>query len=435
MNDIRKYFNYLFGLERSSMKYNLSNISKLLKAEGNPHYKTKYIHIAGTNGKGGTASFLSSILTEHGLKTGLFTSPHILRFNERIRTNGKTISDSYIKKYLERNKNIIKAIKPSFFEVNTAIALKYFADKKTDIAVIEAGLGGRLDSTNVINPELIIITQIEIDHTDYLGNTIENIAKEKLGIVKPGIDVIINDTNNNLRKIFISKIKPSRLFFLDKQIKIFRFKSVNRKVKYLLKRKSGGKQLSVYSPLPGSYQARNLAAAILAAEMYLGKIKRKLDLALVKKALSNLVINTGYRCRLETIKLGMVNFILDVSHNPAGIKSALDNFSDNTPEVIIFAMMNDKDYKKAIHIILRTGSRVIFTQPEYKRAVPATELYKYANKSKYKRNENLYLTENVSDAIRLSKIYTGKKGTILIIGSFFLVSDAIKNLSIQKLFR
>jgi dihydrofolate synthase/folylpolyglutamate synthase len=419
------------------MKYDLNNIRRLLEALGNPHVKTKFIHIAGTNGKGGTASFLASILMEHGLKTGLFTSPHILRFNERIRINGKTISDNYIKRFLDNSKKVIEEIKPSFFEVNTAIAFKYFENRKVDIAVVEAGLGGRLDSTNIITPELIIITQIGIDHTEYLGNTLKDIAKEKLGIVKPGIDVIVSDTNKNLTNIFISKIEPARLHFLDKH---FTFHSIYNKSidnKYYFKRSNKNKvnNLMLSSPLPGNYQVRNIAAALLGAEIFLENNNLEFRLRNTKKAIRNVKTNTGYRCRFEILKKDNINYILDISHNPAGIQSALNNFSSLKPDVIIFGMMNDKDYKKSIINILRTKKTIIFTQPDYKRAIPANELWKYAKSSKYGRNGVIYKTCKVSDAVKLAKQLAGKNGNVLIIGSFFLISEAIKNLRIQKLFR
>lgn len=436
MKDIRKYFKYLFSLERSSMKYNLKNISFLLEAAGNPHLKTKFIHIAGTNGKGGTASFLASILTEHGLKTGLYTSPHILRFNERIRINGKAIPDSYVIGYLDNYKKVIEKIKPSFFEVNTAIALKYFAYKHVDIAVIESGLGGKLDSTNIIKPELIILTQIAIDHTDYLGNTLEKIAVEKIGIVKPGIDVVISDTNKRLKKLFISKIEPSRLYFLDNHVSTI---SVNNKSRdancFKLAYGNNSFSINLSSPLPGNYQVRNIAAAVFGALKYFENNKLKFKPANTKRAVRNVKINTGYRCRFEAVKKNNINYILDISHNPAGIKSALSNFMKAKPDIIIFAMMNDKDYKEGINEILKTGSKIVFTQPNYKRAIPAEVLYGYAKKSKYTPVNNIYYKVKVSDAIELAKYSAGSDGVVLFIGSFFLISEAIKELKIQKLFK
>ena len=270
MKDIRQYFNYLYTLERSSMKYDLKNIRKLLNGLGNPHHKAKYIHIAGTNGKGAVASFIASIFKEHGIKTGLYTSPHILRFNERIRINGKEISNSYIKTFFDENKKLIEKVKPSFFEVSTAIALKYFSDKKADIAVIETGLGGRLDSTNIINPELIIITQIGIDHSDYLGNTLIAIAKEKMGIVKQGIEVIVSDTNKELRNLFIKRISKEYLYLQDKFVKTKIIKKRTNGTEFETDIRLNNKKYSFKSssPLSGLYQVRNISTALLAMLIY-----------------------------------------------------------------------------------------------------------------------------------------------------------------------
>jgi dihydrofolate synthase / folylpolyglutamate synthase len=437
MSNIEKYFKYLYNLERSSMKYDLSNIKQLLKSLGKPHQNTKFIHIAGTNGKGGTASFLASILMEHGLKAGLFTSPHILRFNERIRINGKTINNSFIKNFLDANETVIKRIRPSFFEVNSAIAFKYFADNKVDVAIIEAGLGGRLDSTNIINPELIIITQIEIDHTDYLGNKLEDIAKEKLGIVKPGINTIVSDNNKKLKKLFTSGIEKDHLYFLDERVKIRPLENSDNKNRFNLEIRNGVShfELNITSPLPGSYQARNIAAALFAAEKYFEKNSIKLKPVRVKRAVQRVKENTGYRCRFELIRLNKTNYIFDISHNASAIRLALSNFSNSDSNIIIFAMMNDKDYKSAIIDILKTGNMVIFTQPDYKRAIPANTLYRFAAKTKHSGSTKIFLTNKVNDAIALAEKYTGKNGNVLFIGSFFLVSEAIKKLKIQKRFR
>jgi dihydrofolate synthase/folylpolyglutamate synthase len=431
MKSITEYLKYLYSLERSSMKYDLNNIRRLLNSIGNPHHSTKYIHIAGTNGKGGTASFLASILKEHGFKTGLFTSPHILKFNERIRINGKPIPDSYIRNFLEKNKELIKKVKPSFFEVNTALAFKYFTGKKVDIAVIEAGLGGRLDSTNIVKPELIIITQIEIDHTDYLGKTLLKIAKEKLGIVKPGIDIIVSDTNRELKKLFKSKIKPEHLFLLNENVF---FQKIDGDRENTVLRVSG-KNLTVRSPVYGKYQLRNIGTAILGTVKYFQKAGEEFSVNAAQKGIKRVRENSGYRCRFETVKKNGISYIFDISHNPAGIKSALGNFSAEKPEVIIFAMMNDKDYKTSIKAILSTGSKIIFTQPAYNRSLKATELYNFAVKNSEGKKDRIFVKPVVKDAVLESGKLSRKKGTVLIIGSFFLVSEAIKALKLQKLFK
>jgi dihydrofolate synthase/folylpolyglutamate synthase len=437
MKDIREYFKYLYSLERSSMKYDLKNISVLLKELGNPHHDTKYIHIAGTNGKGAVASFISSIFTEYGFKTGLSTSPHILRFNERIRTNGKTISNSYIKNFLDKNKKLIEKVKPSFFEVNTAIALKYFSDKKVDVAVIETGLGGRLDSTNIITPELIIITQIGIDHTDYLGNTLLSIAKEKLGIVKPGIDVIVSDTNKELRNLFVKKVSNKNLFLLDKLVnsKILKKESGKTDFETAIKINNKKYKFKFSSPLSGQYQVRNFSTALLAALLFFNRHGININSSNLKKSLKNLKTNTGYRGRFETIKLKEINYIFDISHNPSGIEAALTNLTADKPDVIIFAIMNDKDYKTALKKLVKTKSKIIFTQPVYKRAQEAKRLYDYARTLRYADSGEMFLEPILKNALNLAFKISGRNGYVLIIGSFFLVSEAIKALKIQSMFK
>lgn len=438
MKDIRQYFNYLYTLERSSMKYDLKNIRKLLNGFGNPHHKAKYIHIAGTNGKGAVASFIASIFKEHGIKTGLYTSPHILRFNERIRINGKEISNSYIKTFFDENKKLIEKVKPSFFEVSTAIALKYFSDKKADIAVIETGLGGRLDSTNIINPELIIITQIGIDHSDYLGNTLIAIAKEKMGIVKQGIEVIVSDTNKELRNLFIKRISKEYLYLQDKFVKTKIIKKRTNGTEFETDIRLNNKKYSFKSssPLSGLYQVRNISTALLAMLIYFEDNKIALQTHKLQKALDNIKTNTGYRGRFEKVKLNGINYILDVSHNPSGIDAALSNFKqEKQPDVIVFAMMNDKDYKSAVRKLIKTGSKIIFTQPVYKRAVEAKILFETACELKISDLKKLYVKPKVKESVKLADKLAGRNGSVLIIGSFFLANEVIKALKIQSEFK
>ncbi len=184
---------YLYSLQKSGIKFGLENTKKLLEFLGNPQNSFKSIHIAGTNGKGSTSSLIASVLSKLNYRVGLYTSPHLVRFNERIRIDGNEIEDSYLVDKVILLKDLIEKIKPTFFEVTTAIAFKYFADSNIDYAVIETGLGGRLDSTNVIMPEISIITKIDIDHKDFLGETIEKIAYEKGGIIKPNIPVVVGN--------------------------------------------------------------------------------------------------------------------------------------------------------------------------------------------------------------------------------------------------
>lgn len=428
---IKEYFDYLYSLERSGMKYSLSNITKLLKALGNPHKNLNFIHIAGTNGKGATASFAASILMEHGYKTGLFTSPHILRFNERIRINGNCIPDKYIKLFLDENTDLIRKIKPSFFEVNTALAFKYFYDNKVEIAVIEAGLGGRLDSTNIVKPVVSVITQIGMDHMQYLGNTINKIALEKIGIVKSGIDVIVSDNNAKLKKLFFGKIDKKHLIYLDDVTQFKSVKIVNNGLSFNVIL-DNEKLLNLYTPLPGKNQSRNAAAAILAAKIF---TENSLNVSKIRTGLNNVKFNTGYYGRLEIIKHKGIAYTFDISHNPDGIKAAMDSLKHLKIDTVIFAMMGDKDYKTSVKQLLINFRRIIFTKPEYKRSLEPEILFEFALKNKRRNNQNIYFTNSVGKALKLAKEKAEKSKKILIIGSFFLVSDAVKSLRLEKHFK
>lgn len=433
MNTINEYFNYLYRLERSGMKYDLANITRILKSLGNPHHKIKFIHIAGTNGKGATASMLASILMEHGLKTGLFTSPHILKFNERVRINGKMISNDYIKTFLNNNIKLIKKIKPSFFEVNTALAFKYFADKKVDIAIAEAGLGGRLDSTNVIIPELSILTQIGIDHVQFLGNTIQKIAKEKLGIVKKDVDVIVSDNHSELKTLFKSKIKKHNLYFMDDYVKVSAVNTANNNATFNLLFKQNNKKLTLTSPLFGGYQVRNAATAVLASYKYLNKSGIHFSDRKTKAGIQKVKINTGYHGRFEKITDKGINYIFDISHNPDGIKTALKNLNNKKPNVIVFGIMADKDYKSAVKEVLKHSINIIFTKPDYSRALAPEELQKYSKKI-IKKGQQVLVYKNLKETAKYIQGSVKKGQTILFIGSFFLVSDAVKAMKFQKYF-
>jgi len=427
---IKEYFQYLYSLERSGMKYDLRNITRLLKALGNPQNSFKSIHIAGTNGKGATASFTASILQEHGYKTGLFTSPHILDFNERIRINGNQISDTYIKRFLTKNLALIKRIKPSFFEVNTAMAFTYFADKGVEAAVIECGLGGRLDSTNILQPEVSVITQIDMDHMQFLGNSLKQIAMEKLGIVKKDTKVIVSDNNNKLVSLFHKVIPKRDLVYLDDAAKLKIIKNTNRGLQFTMIPK-GSKSIKLTTPLSGSYQTRNAAAAYYAAKEFLRINREQLLIPKLKQGIKNVKQNAGYFGRLEELKTGSRNYLLDVSHNPDGIRNAVNaakriNFK---PDVVIFGIMNDKDHMGALKEIKALKTKVILTKPEYERALEPGILYTAALRI-FKKSD-LLAAARIKDSLLIAEKLHAKK--IMILGSFFVVSDAMKALGFKHL--
>lgn len=429
-SNMNEYFNWLYKLERFTIKYDLSNITALCKSLGNPQYKFKSIHIAGTNGKGATASFISSILAEHGLKTGLFTSPHILNFNERIRINGKCISNNYITRFLDENYRLIKKIKPSFFEVNTAMAFKYFADKKVDAAIIECGLGGRLDSTNIIKPDAAVITQIDLDHMQWLGNTLKKIAKEKLGIVKPGIKVIVSDNNLSLKILFKKKITKENLIYLNDLKPTYNIQIINNNLHFIYKQKFG-KSVKLTTPLLSEYQSINATAAIKAAEVFLDKNNIKINYSNIKKGVKNVKINTGYCCRMEFVNHKNNYYLLDVSHNPGSIKNSVKEIKNTgfKPDVVIFGLMEDKDYIASLKELTFLTNNFIFTKPDYNRALEPGVLYAAAKK--IKPELNYFLDENVSGAIKIA--LKMKYINIAVMGSFFMVSDTLKSLGFRKL--
>src|SRR3990172_2088213 len=418
MKTIREYFDYLFKLERTRMKYDLTNIKFMLKQLGNPHNNFQSIHIAGTNGKGSTASFISSILMEHGLKVGLVTSPHILKFNERIRVNSKCLSDKFIIDFLKSNETVIKKIKPSFFEVNTAMAFEYFSRNKVDIAVVECGLGGRLDSTNVLYSALSVITQIGMDHMQYLGKTLRKIAFEKIGIVKPGVDVIVSDNHKSLKNIFNNGVQKENLFYLDNECKITILSSGINGIKFKYEQKQGNE--SVYStPLPGIFQITNAAAAILTSTKYLLNNGIKPQYRKIQNGLSRIKENSGLRCRLETINHHGIEYIFDISHNTDGIKETVKTLKHDKPHITIFGIMEDKNVIGALKEVLKISNIIILTKPDYKRAAEPDYLYNTAKK--YGTKKELYISNNVPEAVKLANKIDKKNKRVFITGSFFLV--------------
>lgn len=432
MNSVQKYFDYLYSLERHGIKYDLSNITRILQHLGNPHYKFKSIHIAGTNGKGAVASFINSIITEHGLKCGLYTSPHIIKFNERIRINNKPIDDKTIVKFIDSNLKLIKKINPSFFEVTTALAFKYFADNQIEVGIIEAGLGGRLDSTNVLMSDVSCITQIGLDHTEYLGNSLCEIAKEKLGIVKKGVPVVISDNHIQLKRIFDLTVPTDFKYSLSELLKI---KKIIRRKKSLvcsitINFKNQALQFNFSLPFTAEYQIQNAAAAIVASVLFFKKNNLPCSIKKIENGIQRMKINSSYRCRQEKIKVSGKQFMLDVSHNFDGIESSLKSLTDSRFDAIVFAMMDDKNYTKCLGLFKNISKQIILTKPDYKRAVPPVKLLESL---KNNFNTNVVVTGKVGDAIDMVFQDSSIKN-ILIIGSFFLVSDAIKALNLEKKF-
>ena len=416
---------YLFNLERRGIKYNLDNIRKLSALCGNPEKKFRSIHIAGTNGKGSTASIINSALIEKGFKTGLYSSPHIRDFRERILINGKFISKKYIMDFVNAHCKNIERIKPSFFEVTTAMALSYFHSCNVDFAVIETGLGGRLDATNIITPVVSVITSIGIDHVEFLGYKLKHIAVEKAGIIKKKIPVIIGNIPPEITYIFKNaSVKTSSEFVsAEKKFTVRILSKSEYGFKFRIKSKAKNKG-SFFIPVTGDYQKHNIKTAFAALECISRSEKIYFTIPELKRAFKNLKSNSKLSGRFEMISKNP-KIIIDVSHNAQALKNIKKNLSyyKYNKLLILFAMMSDKQYIESISILTElNASRIILTKPEYKRAALPEELYKAVKKKK----EIFEINDSVKNSYEKLFKLSEKDDLILVTGSFFLVSDYLK---------
>lgn len=345
----------IYSLKQFHVKLGLEKTLCLLDHIGNPQNNFNSIHVAGSNGKGSTCSFAASILQECGYKVGLYTSPHFIKFNERIRINGKEISDDEVLKFLNKNKKYIDKEQPTFFEITTALAFKYFADQKVDYAVIETGLGGRLDSTNVLNPLISVITSISLEHTNILGNTIEKIAFEKAGIVKNKKLVIVGKIPNAALTV-ISKVadeKKSELIEIKNEIKVyknyFKLRMNDEFVKFEIKN------------LSGVHQYYNAGLAIKSLE----KIIPHLDFKLIQLGLDNVIVNSGLQCRYERFSQ-IPHVIFDSAHNIEGIKSFIKQFKKEflrfKNRKLIYGALNDKNNSRMLSLLKPYFDKIIITK-------------------------------------------------------------------------
>ncbi|MCC6721435.1 MAG: bifunctional folylpolyglutamate synthase/dihydrofolate synthase [Bacteroidia bacterium] len=391
----------------AAYKTDLINTIRLCEVTGNPYQQLKTIHIAGTNGKGSISHAISAIFQKSGFKTGLYTSPHLVDFRERIKINGKFISKKYVRDFVNEYYKEIEEINPSFFEVTVAMAFKYFKEKKVDIAIIETGLGGRLDSTNIITPLLSVISNISFDHTALLGNTLQEIAFEKAGIIKENVPVVIGETQESIKEIFINKALEcnSSIFFADKNLSLY-----NKKIE---------------SDLKGDYQQRNMLTVLQCVEV-LNERNFKLEKSIVNNALKNIKKLTGLRGRWDILsEKPMV--ICDTAHNEAGLKVVFNQIGNiNFKKLhIVFGVVNDKD-TKMYWDFLPSNAYYYFCKPDIPRGREAKSI---ANEAMEKGIKGL-IFNSVLEAVIYAKSIANANDLIFIGGSTFTVADyytAIEN--------
>lgn len=403
---------------KDAYKEGLENTYELDKHFGHPHKQFKTIHIAGTNGKGSCSHTLAAILQSAGYKTGLYTSPHLVDFRERIRVNGTPIPKDYVTLFVEENRSFFEPLHPSFFELTTAMAFKYFAEQHVDVAIIEVGLGGRLDCTNIITPDMCIITNISFDHTQFLGNTLEKIAKEKAGIIKSGIPVVIGETSTETRTVFQNKAAETHapITFAEDESLVEDWKTGTDGYRIY--------QTKDYADLKGElgglYQIKNTNTILTAVRQFkqIGYTITEQD---VRNGFANVCKLTGLMGRWQTIETSP-KVICDTGHNVGGISYIVEQLKHETYKHlhIVIGMVNDKDISGVLSLLPK-DAYYYFTQASVKRALPAEEMALKA----YAANLQGGYYDNVQTALEAAKAKADKDDLIFVGGSSFIVADLL----------
>lgn len=405
----------------NAYKEGLANTLTLDLHFGHPHRSYRTIHVAGTNGKGSTSHTLAAILQDAGYKVGLYTSPHLKDFRERIRVNGQMISEQRVIDFVKQERDFFAPLHPSFFELSTALAFLYFKEQKVDVAVIEVGLGGRLDCTNIISPELSIITNISFDHMQFLGNTLESIAGEKAGIIKDNTPVVIGETNGHeaVKAVFVStaRAKNAPILFAD-ETDIVKHSERTSEGFWKYETKNAG---TLHAALAGECQPQNTATILCAAEI----LKEKgfhISNENIRHGFSDVCTSTGLMGRWQCIQRNHPTIVCDIAHNPAGLSLIGEQLSKlhHSDLHIVIGMVSDKDVRHSLSYLPK-NARYYFTQAGVKRAMPAQELAAIAKESGLKGE----VYNNVKEAFQAAKHHASSDGFIYVGGSTFIVSDLL----------
>ena len=402
----------------AAYKPDLTNTIKLCEALGNPQQKFKSIHVAGTNGKGSTSHMLASILQTAGYKTGLYTSPHLVDFRERIKIDGVYCSKEFVVEFTEKIKPLIATIQPSFFEITVAMAFSYFAEQKVDIAVIEVGLGGRLDSTNIITPEVSIITNIGLDHTQFLGDTIPQIAGEKAGIIKKDVPCIVSEYTEETKPVFDAAAIHTSLAYGSELYSVLNTKYAHDYLGVQVLNKKTEDVQTYQLDLNGSYQAKNVQG-VLGAIGILQTKGWQISNQHILDGLSHVKKNTGLYGRWQMIGTNPTT-VVDVAHNVAGIQTLLAQIKlvNHQQLHIVFGMVKDKDIDSVL-ALLPIQATYYFTQAQIERAIDANELQQKAGQHGLTGNVFAHVNEAISAAQKQAQV----KDLIVVCGSVFLVGE------------
>ena len=420
--------NYLYNaapmfqnIGAGAYKAGLSTSHALDAHFGHPHRSFRSVHVAGTNGKGSTSHTLAALLQALGYRVGLYTSPHLVDFRERIRVNGKPIPKERVIDFVERERSFFEPLAPSFFELTTALAFLYFAEEKVDFAVIEVGMGGRLDCTNLISPELCVITNISLDHTQFLGDTLEKIASEKAGIIKPGVPVVVGQTTSETRRVFqaFADEAKSPLYWSEEESRVVSAQNVDGKLHYTTA--DWGK---IEGQLAGNYQIHN-TRTILSAISHLPKdVFQKVTHESVREAFEHVVEMTGLCGRWQEVGQHP-RIILDTGHNADAWNSLTPQLrSLESPLHLVIGVCSDKDLTEILHLLPKEET-YYFTNADIKRALPAGELQKAAAQAGLVGT----VYPDVPSAVRAAQSSAQENDTIFVGGSSFVVADWLKHTS------
>jgi dihydrofolate synthase/folylpolyglutamate synthase len=407
----------------SAYKPGLQTISELDDFYGNPHKQYRTIHVAGTNGKGSVSHMIAAILQGAGYKTGLFTSPHLLDFRERIRIDGQMITEAEVVDFVQHSRPMFDKVGPSFFEMTVAMAFYHFAKNKVDVAVIETGMGGRLDATNVIKPILSIITNIGMDHTQYLGSNLISIASEKAGIIKKGIPVVIGQTQAGIKTVFEEKAykSDSHIVFADEHAKVVQASITERGLSMQIQQKDDEKLQQIELDLCGDYQKKNIITVLISLQCL--RYHAKLDIAMntVLPSLSRAAQMTGLRGRWQKISDKPL-IICDVAHNIDGwtwISQQIKTCSYKKLHIVI-GFVHDKDISGMLEL-MPTGAKYYFTKASVRRSLCENELFRLATLHNLKGEA----FTNVEAAYIAAKKNAAKEDMIFVGGSTFVVADML----------
>ena len=407
----------------SAYKPGLQTISELDDFYGNPHRRYRTIHVAGTNGKGSVSHMLAAILQGAGYRTGLFTSPHLVDFRERIKINGEMITEDEVVAFVTRSRAMFDKVQPSFFEMTTAMAFEHFARRAVDIAIIETGMGGRLDATNIIRPAMSVITNISMDHMQFLGNNPVTIAAEKAGIIKPGVPVVIGESQPGPAQVFedAARAADSIIVFADQHARISRSCHTARGQKFYIEQNGQEATVPVEIDLNGDYQQKNLITALIALQCLRHHTGVKVAPETILPSLAHVARITGLRGRWQKLREKPFT-VCDIAHNPSGwtwVKRQIERYTFRKLHIVV-GIVNDKDISGMLELMPRDAV-YYFTKASILRALDENELMKKASERGLKGNAY----PKVATAVESALHNAAEDDMIYIGGSTFVVAEAL----------